>query len=173
MSQIAEKLKKDRKNLLSLPKPPSDTASAQDRSVKQKWGERLGKVNRWRRDGTGYGGYVPVVRSFLRLYSKLDMAPTLAMLVLHIVDSKWDASHPRMSSKVLATRLGLSAQQVKRHLHKLREYGVQWTYDGTTRVYTFDMEPFFEKVAALAEEARDQRLEKLEEMRTAFEEGAS
>lgn len=173
MSQIAEKLKKDIKAQRDLPQPPSATVSNQERSVKDKWGDRLGAITRWRRDGTGLGGYVPVVRSFLRLYSKLDMSPTLAMLLVHIVDSKWDANQPHISSKVLATRLGITSQQVKRHLHKLREHDVQWTYNAKTRVYTFDLGPFFDKLASLAEQTRGQKLEKIEEMRTALEDGVS
>lgn len=173
MSQLAEKLKKDLKAQKELPQPPGTSVSKQERSVKDKWGDRLGAITRWRRDGTGLGGYVPVVRSFLRLYSQLDMSPTLAMLLVHIVDSKWDANQPQVSSKVLATRLGITAQQVKRHLHKLREHGVQWTYNGKTRVYTFDLGPFFDNLASLAEKTRGQKLEKLEEMRSALEEGVS
>lgn len=144
---------------------PKTQPSNQDRSVAQRWGERLGKITGWRRNGTGLGGYVPVVRSFLRLYARLGLKPTQAMLILHLMDSKWDAQHPRLKSKVLATRLGMEPQQVKRYLKSLSdEFGLTWTYDRSLREYTFDLSALLELVAERAEQVR-------EEHRARFEEG--
>ena len=101
------------------------------------------------------GGFVPVVRSFIRLYSKFPnkaegMSPTLAMLIIHLLDTKWDEKPPVIKTSVIASRMGLTAQQVKKHFQKLEAYGIKPKYDPKTRNYTFLMEEFFSKLANLA-----------------------
>ncbi len=158
-----------------MPRPKKKTKAepAQNpRTVKARWGERLGKVSAWRRTGAGLGGFVPVVRSFLRLYGRLQpraMAPTEAMLVMHILDSKWDDAAPRVSAKVLATRMGISAQQVKRYIRKLKnDFLVGVNYNEAEGTYSFEFGPFFDQIADAAERVREEsetlKKQKLTEM---------
>ncbi len=119
-------------------------------TIKAKWGERLFKVSETRRQA-GMGGYIPIVRSFLRLYHKMGLSPQAAMAVVHIIDGKWDNREPWISAALLATRMNKSDSQVKKYIKDLRERKVVATYDPKKRTYNFNFDQFFEEVAKLAE----------------------
>lgn len=140
-------------------KPKKETS---DQSVKAKWGERLFHVYKTRKMG-GMGGYIPVIRSFLRLYHRMKLSPQAAMAALHIIDSKWDKQAPWTSASLLAKRLGKSESQAKKYIAELRKVGVKATYTATKREYTFDFEDFFEKLADMAEAEIEEFKKKKEE----------
>lgn len=134
-----------------------------DQTIKAKWGERLFEVNKTR--GQRIGGFIPVVRSFLRLYQKVGLSAPAAMAVLHILDSKWDKNAPWTSAPILAKRMGRSESQVKKYIAELRDVGVVATYHPKKRNYTFDFDQFFSKLA-------DQAAVEIEELKKKREEAA-
>lgn len=120
-----------------------------DQTIKAKWGDSLHAIYKTRRQGVG--GFIPVVRSFLRLYNKLEISPQAAMAALHILDSKWDKKAPWTSAAILAKRMGKSESQAKKYIAELRGAGVVATYNAKSREYTFVFDAFFSKIAAVAE----------------------
>ena len=91
---------------------------APQRLVATRWTQQLAKL-----------GWTPVADFFLDNYHR--MTPPLkyseAMLVIHIMRHKWDASAPYPAFKTLATRMGISPQaarilarslQTKGYLHR-------------------------------------------------------
>ncbi len=133
-----------------------------DYSIKSRWGDDLHAVSRWRNASVRLGGFVPVVRSFLRLYSSysphgMRLTATDAMLILHILDSKWDEGAPRVKTAVLAKRLGISAQQVKKYLRDFKNFDIDARYNAKTREYEFDFDQFFQGLAKYAEKKRQDK----------------
>lgn len=119
-----------------------------DHSINAKWGVKLGEIAKWRR--AGLGGFIPVLRVFLRLYSKVGLSPTEAMFVLHLMDSKWDSKHPTVKTKILAERMNVSLPQLKRYIRSLEKLGMKAEYNAQKRWYVFDLTGLFEKLEVLA-----------------------
>lgn len=129
----------------------------QEHSIKAKWGDGLADVASWRREGLG--GFVPVLRSFLRLYSQLGLSPTEAMFILHLMDSKWDTNHPTVKTKILAERMSVSVPQLKRYIRSLEQKGMKTQYVAAKRWHVFDLSAIFSRIeqAALRERASRRR----------------
>lgn len=127
-----------------------------DRSISAKWGKRLAAIARTRREGVG--GFIPVLRCFLRLYHVVGLSPTEMALILHLMDSKWDSDHPKVKSKIIAERMGISVPQLKRYIRNLERLGLQSSYDPSERMYTFDLDVLFEKFADTAESVLTERM---------------
>jgi DNA-binding MarR family transcriptional regulator len=126
-----------------------------EHSITAKWGEGLSGVAQWRREGLG--GFVPVVRSFLRLYSQVGLSPTEAMFVLHLMDSKWDTNHPTVRTKILAERMNVSVPQLKRYIRSLESKGMKTHYVASKRWHVFDMSALFVQFEEAAQKARQVR----------------
>ncbi len=122
---------------------------SKEHAINEKWGEKLGEISKWRR--AGLGGFIPVVRSFLRLYSKVGLSPTEAMFVIHLMDSKWDIRHPTVKTKILAERMNVSLPQLKRYIRSLEGKGMKTEYVPQKRWHIFDLTVLLEKFAQVAE----------------------
>lgn len=133
-----------------------------EQTISAKWGADVAGI--CKQKGTGVGGFIPVPRSFLRLYSRLGISPQAAMAALHIIDSKWDHRKPWATAETIARRMGKSTSQVKTYLAQLHKVGLKKTYDRKSRKYTFDCTEFFDKIATaalahIAEEAQKKQRE--------------
>ena len=135
-------------------------------SIEDKWGKALLDVTKWRKASLRIGGFVPVPRAYLRLYAQVPgvkpthrkLTPVESMLILHIVDSKWDKGPPRVKTSVLARRMGISQQQIKKYIRKLKtDFGIGATYNAKTRDVTFELDEFFDRMAAYAVKRRAEK----------------
>lgn len=152
--------------------PSPDAAAPSERSIKQRWGSELDEISRWRKNYTGLGGFVPIVRSFLRLYSQLSLSAAEAMLIIHILDSKWDNKAPRVKAPVLAARMGLKKQQLLRHVRNLKKkHQIGCEYEKKGDVYKFNFEAFFAALAAKARLRRDEAAKQRQDALDALNEG--
>lgn len=84
--------------------------------VSERWTPRLGEQ------------FCPISSYFLANYHRLSSAPgqgglksTEAMLVIHLIDHKWDDRHPFPTIGKLATRLGVSTRHVRDTLRLLEQ----------------------------------------------------
>lgn len=109
-----------------------------------------------RKSQQGVGGYVMVVVSFLRSYSRLKPPLTAqqAMFVIHVVDGVWTDQIRGIRLGLLATRMGLSNDAVSR-IHrdlqkKLNQQGEPYLVSTRNRLdkdWTFDFAGLFDAIA--------------------------
>ena len=101
------------------------------RSVADRWTPQLAK-----------SGHIPIVRAFLQGYSKLKPHVTHgeAMLIIHLMDFKWDSKAPWPGYKTLAKYMGVSVKQVRRLAQSLegKKYLRRVLRQATTNVYHLD-----------------------------------
>jgi DNA-binding transcriptional ArsR family regulator len=97
---------------------PIQTPAFAPSKVAKRWTNRLG------------AHFCPVSTFFLENYHRLAAAPgqpglnsTEAMLVIHLVDFKWDERDPFPTVGTLATRMGLTPRHVRDTLKSLQERG--------------------------------------------------
>ena len=102
------------------------------------------------------GGWAAVPRLFMDSYADLNISPTEAMLLLHIMSFKWDNRMPFPSVKKLRTRLGRSDSQVRALLRSLETKGFIRRNTRIGRSNEFDVEPL---ILALERVAQQQRRE--------------
>lgn len=141
------------------------TAEPKNRSRKSfdlqaKWGDSLTNICKAK---TGLGGYIPVVRSYLRLYHKMKISPQAAMTAIHILDSKWTKDHPWARTSTLAKSLGKSESQTKKYIAELKKAGVKYEYKRKEQKYVFDFTGFFESLFRVASDEIEAIRKKREE----------
>ena len=110
-------------------------------SIKAKWPDPL-----W------LGGFVPVARSFLRAYRRLDppLSDHAAITVIGLVDYVWrDGQLPYPSPGRLARALGTTTQRIEKALNELEKGGylVRKEREGNTTYY--DLSRLYEKLTAV------------------------
>jgi hypothetical protein len=113
-------------------------------------GRRRTVADRWTPE-IAKAGHIPIARSFLRGYRKLDPPITFgeAMLLVHLLDYKWDSAAPWPSFKTLAGHMGLSDKQARRLAKSLARKGCLRIEQRTAHSNLFHFEPLFEKLEAL------------------------
>ncbi len=110
-------------NVISInPSPdiprPADGAGRGAHSVEKRWTPALAK------------SFCPVSSYFLANYSRLrphggaaGLTSTEAMLVIQLIDYKWDAAAPFPSLSTLGERMGLSTRHVRETMKRLEGLG--------------------------------------------------
>ncbi len=95
-------------------------------------------------------GWVPVSRTFLRNYSKLEPRLTVgeAMLVVHLMDFKRDQRAPYPSYKRLAGYMGISDKMVRVHARNLEAKGYLRRQVRQGLPNLFDLSPLLTKLEA-------------------------
>lgn len=95
-------------------------------------------------------GWVPVSRTFLRNYSKLEPRLVVgeAMLVIHLMDFKRDQRAPYPSYKRLAGYMGISDKMVRVHARNLEVKGYLRRLVRQGLPNLFDLSPLLTKLEA-------------------------
>jgi DNA-binding MarR family transcriptional regulator len=91
-------------------------------------------------------GHVPIVRTFLRSYSRLKPAPITvgeAMFIVHLMDFKWDGEAPFPGYKTLGKYMGVSDKMARRHAQSLEVKGYLVREMRVSRTNKFDLTPLF------------------------------
>jgi hypothetical protein len=105
-------------------------------------------------------GFTPISNYFLANYSRLS--PPLksgeALLVIHLMQFKWDETPPRPAFKTLANRMGISAAALRAHARSLekKKYLLRKARIGQPNL--FDLRPLFAALEHLR--AQDERQER-------------
>jgi hypothetical protein len=90
-------------------------------------------------------GWTPISDVFLDSYTKLDPPITNveALLIIHLMKFKWDASPPYPGFKTLARRMAMTSTSVRNHARSLQKKGylIRLKRVGTTN--RFDLNPLF------------------------------
>lgn len=101
--------------VISLKRRASGKSSGDEprQGFKARWGEKLEPL-----------GFCPVSSFFLKNYSTLlgpnsGLSPADAMLVIHILDHKWDDKDPFPTVKSLAAKMGVTPRSVRKRLQVL------------------------------------------------------
>jgi hypothetical protein len=89
-----------------------DSDTAPDRQVANRWTPRLAQV-----------GWTPISNYFLENYHRLKLTHTEAMVVVHLLQFKWDDAAPFPSLGTLAKRMGVTPPSVRTHLRALEKKG--------------------------------------------------
>ena len=113
----------------------------------QRWGGYHELVNSW----------VPISHYFLENYHRLKphegasgLNSTEAMLLIHLINFKWDSKSPHPSVTTLAERLGISPRQTRNIIKRLEDLGFlkrRLRRKGATNA--FDMDGLFQKLVEL------------------------
>ena len=74
-----------------------------------------------------------------------------AMLVVHLMEFKWDDKNPYPSYKTLALRMGVSDKRVRRLAQSLEQKGYLKRKMRMAMTNEFDLNPLFDVLAAAAE----------------------
>lgn len=96
-------------------------------------------------------GFIPVARSFLRLYAKLQppLTTSEAILVVHLMDFKRDERHPYPSYKRLGSYMGVSDKAIRKTARNLQNKGYLRRVERTGTSSLFDLRPLFRALEAL------------------------
>lgn len=116
-------------------------AKAVQREIGKRWTPRLAKV-----------GWTPVSDYFLKNCGRLGISPTEAMVIIHLMSFKWDASAPFPGLKTVAVRMGITPTSVRTHIRNLekRSFLARRYIIGTTN--RFALEPLFEKLEQMLDD---------------------
>ena len=104
---------------------------------------------RWRYPELLSPGYLVVPSVFLLHYNRLKpygLTNGEALLVLHLMDHKWDRDAPFPSYGTLARRMGVSTKMVRRYAQALEQKGCLRRVIRTGNTNLFDLEPLFKKL---------------------------
>ena len=106
-------------------------------------------ADRWKYPDILKPGYLVVPTVFLRNYSRLKphrLTHAEAVLVLHLMEFKWDSSAPFPSYDTLAKRMGISTKTVRRHAHNLEAKGFLKRVIRAGNTNRFELAPLFDKL---------------------------
>lgn len=92
-------------------------------------GAALSRIARRTSERLAKRGFCPVPSYFLANYYRLPppvagqrgLTSTEALLIVHLLDFKWDEHHPFPSVEMLATRMGMSKRMIRRAMSHLEE----------------------------------------------------
>ena len=105
--------------------------------------------DRWKHPELLQAGYLVVPSDFLRCYSRLkpdSLTHGEVLLVIHLMDFKWDQAAPFPSYATLARRMGVTTKMVRRYARTLEHKGFlrRMRRGGNTNL--FDLTPLFDKL---------------------------
>ena len=106
-------------------------------------------ANRWKYPELLTPGYLVVPSIFLRHYSRLkpySLTNGEVLLVLHLMEHKWDQAEPFPSYGTLARRMGVSTKMVRRYAQTLEQKGCLQRVARTGNTNLFDLGPLFTKL---------------------------
>ena len=105
------------------------------RTVADRWTPALAKA-----------GHVPIVRTFLRMYSRMKPAINVgeAMFIVHLMDFKWDVDAPFPGYKTLGKYMGISDKMARRHAQNLEVKGYLVREMRVAQTNKFDLSPLFQ-----------------------------
>ncbi len=91
-------------------------------------------------------GFTAVAGAFLENYAKLNITPSEAMLLIHLVSFKWTKEAPFPSVSRLAKLMGCSERNVRKLCHSLESVGLikRVGREGTSN--RFDLSGLYEKL---------------------------
>lgn len=94
---------------------------------------------------------MPIVRTFLRSYSRLTPPLTVgeAMFVIHLMDYKWDAEKPFPGYGTIARFMGISAKMARRHAQNLEKKKYLVRELRVSQTNKFDLSPLFRALETL------------------------
>lgn len=100
--------------------------------------------------------FCPVASPFLEYYHRFKLNSTEAMLIIHLMEFKWDEKAPFPTVGTLATRMGITRRAVRNALKSLEEEPKallkrEATLYGPNR---YDMTPLFEKLEKIVSEEK-------------------
>ncbi len=88
-------------------------------------------------------GFAPIVQPFLEHQSELQITPTEAMLIVHLMSFKWDTAAPFPAMSKLASRLGISERYVRKLCSRLEKFGYLKRYGRLGTSNQFDLNGLF------------------------------
>ena len=106
-------------------------------------------ADRWKYPELLTPGYLVVPSIFLLHYSRLkpySLTNGEVLLVLHLMDHKWDQAAPFPSYGTLARRMGVSTKMVRRYAQTLEQKGYLQRVTRTGNTNLFDLGPLFNKL---------------------------
>ena len=98
------------------------------------------------------GGWTPVSDLFLQHYADMypDITSMQAMLIIHLINHKWDKNAPYPGFETLAKRMGISATQVRNHARALEKNGYLERELRVSNTNKFHLQKLFKKLEAHA-----------------------
>lgn len=126
---------------------PAAPSTSVDRGVAARWTPKLGVK------------FCAVSSFFLANYHRLHeghepkpLYPTEVLVIIHLIDHKWDARAPFPTVGLLAKRMSLSERAVRDATRSLEQRGLlrreSAVYSGPNR---YHLEPLFERLEAMME----------------------
>ena len=112
-------------------------------SGKAKKGDSDHEIGKRWTSGLATRGFTPIVQPFLEHHCQLQITPTEAMLVVHLMSFKWDASAPFPSMTKLAGRLGCTERYVRKLCVRLEQFGYLKRYGRLGTSNQFDLDGLF------------------------------
>lgn len=126
-----------------------------NRAVASRWTPKLTKL-----------GWTPVADFFLDNYHRLEppLKHSEAMLVIHLMRHKWDAKAPYPGFKVLAKKMGISAEAARLIARRLESKGYLFREMQVGATNKFHLEKLFLALEhLLAKDALDKAQENLDQ----------
>lgn len=124
--------------------------------------QRFPIEERWSPD-VAAKGFSAVPTLFLNQYAQLDITPTEAMLIIHLMSYKWDARRPFPSISMLRKKLGLSDGQVRALLRRLeRQKRLLKRIQRIGRSNEFDFSPLIRRLEELQQKQDLEELDRQE-----------
>lgn len=106
-------------------------------------------------------GWTPVADFFLDNYHRLNppISNPEAMLVIHLLRHKWDASPPFPGLATMARRMGISVTAVRSHARSLEKKGFLQRHAQAGTTNRFHLEPLFDALESLRNAVPGDRLD--------------
>lgn len=134
----------NQENVVAFPLDPEGIDDSNKRSYAKRW-KHEALVRQ----------YLVVPSFFLRCYANLKPYPlTLpeAMLVIQLMDFKWDSKDPFPSCKLLAQRMGVGDKRVRRLAQSLEGKGYLRRKMRMSTTNQYDLNPLFDALLKAMEE---------------------
>ena len=98
-------------------------------------------------------GWTPISDDFLAHYTDLVPAitSTEAMLIVHLMQHKWDGKAPYPGFETLAKRMGMTATAVRNHARSLEKKGYLQREPRVSQTNRFHLDGLFRKLEAFIE----------------------
>ena len=105
------------------------SAESNQRHVSQRWTAKISRA-----------GWTPVSDFFLANYHRLKLSHTEAMVIIHLMQFKWDHQDPYPSLQTIAERMGITVASVRKHMQSLeaKELIVRIQRNGTSNRYNLN-----------------------------------
>lgn len=96
-------------------------------------------------------GWTPVADFFLANYHRLKISHTEAMVIIHLMQFKWDHQDPYPSLQTIAERMGITVASVRKHMQTLesKELILRQQRTGTSNRYKLNR--LFQQLESLME----------------------